>query len=62
MHDLHRRTPRQIAKDKASYLLDLVVAEPTEYSWSSIRETLAELYDEAGMSSISQFVKGRAES
>ena len=48
----------QIAKDRASYLLDLAVVSPEEYSWESVREPLAELYTKAGMGSIAAFVKG----
>ena len=50
------RTPQQIAKDRTSYLLDLAVAAPEEYSWASIRPELAELYREADMQSVAAFV------
>lgn len=53
---MEERTPQQIAKDRASYLLDLTVASPDDYSWSSVRPQLADLYREAGMSSIADFV------
>lgn len=54
---MEQRTPQEIAKDRASYLLDLAVAQPEEYSWESIRPDLADLYREAGMSSIGAFVE-----
>ena len=54
---VEQRTPQEIAKDRASYLLDLAVAQPEEYSWESIRPDLAALYREAGMSSIGTFVE-----
>ena len=57
---MEKRTPQQIAKDRASYLLDLVVAAPSDYSWQSIRAELAELYRQADMPSIATFVDGEA--
>ena len=33
----------EVAKDRASYLLDLAVAAPTEYTWAGLRADLAEL-------------------
>ena len=53
---MEQRTPAQIAKDRASYLLDLVVASPGEYSWEGVRAELASLYRAAGMPSIATFV------
>lgn len=53
---MEKRSPQQIAKDRASYLLDLVVACPEEYSWQGVRGGLAELYAEADMGSIGAFV------
>ena len=53
---MENRTPQQIAKDRASYLLDLVVAAPDEYSWEGVRAELAELYRQADMASIAAFV------
>jgi len=53
---MEKRTPQQIAKDRASYLLDLVVAAPDEFSWLSCRAQLAKYYLEAGMSQLAQFV------
>jgi len=53
---MENRTPQQIAKDRASYLLDLVVAAPDEYSWESVRAELADLYRQADMASIGTFV------
>ena len=53
------RTPKEIAKDRASYLLDLVVAAPEEYQWASIRPELAALYREADMATIADFVSGQ---
>jgi len=53
---MEKRTPQQIAKDRASWLLDLAVAQPDEYSWESTREQLAELYTEAELPSIASFV------
>ena len=32
-NNMETRTPQQVAKDRASYLLDLVVAAPSDYSW-----------------------------
>jgi len=58
---MEKRTPSEIAKDRASYLLDLAVVSPEEYSWESVREPLAELYTKAGMGSIAAFVKGPSE-
>ena len=51
-----KRSPKDVAKDRASYLLDLAVAKPEEFSWASIRAPLAELYREADMASIARFV------
>ena len=51
-----QRTPQEIARDRASYLLDLAVAAPDEYSWQSMRKDLGSLYMEAGMGSIAKFV------
>lgn len=49
----------QVALDRAAWLLDVCVAEKswTKDSWEDIRENLAELYDEAGMSSLATFVR-----
>lgn len=55
---METRSPKEIAKDRASYLLDLVVAQPDLFQWASIRERLAALYEEADMSSIASFVRG----
>jgi hypothetical protein len=55
---MEKRTPQQIAKDRATWLLDLVVAAPDEYSWQSTRAELAELYTQADMASIGAFVRG----
>jgi hypothetical protein len=55
---MENRTPQQIAKDRASYLLDLVVAAPDEYSWAGIRAELAGHYRAAGMGQIADFVSG----
>lgn len=57
---MEKRSPQQIAKDRASYLLDLVVAAPDEYSWQSVREELATRYREADMNSIAAFVSAPA--
>ena len=46
---MEKRTPQQIAKDRATYVMDLVVAAPEEYQWSSTRETIAELVRMAGV-------------
>jgi hypothetical protein len=54
---METRSSQQIAKDRASYLLDLVVAAPEQYSWESIRQELSSLYREAEMTSIASFVK-----
>lgn len=54
---MEKRTPQQIAKDRASYLLDLVVAQPDEYSWEGCREQLAAHYTEAGMAGLAAFVR-----
>lgn len=35
-------------QDRASYLMDLVVAQPEQYTWSSCREQLAAYYMEVG--------------
>lgn len=51
-----KRTPQEIARDRASYLLDLVVAVPSEYSWEAVRGDLAALYREANLQSIGDFV------
>ena len=53
---METRTPKEIAKDKASYLLDLAVASPDDYSWEAIRPELAALYREADMNSVASFV------
>ena len=44
---MDKRTKEQVALDKASYLLDLAVASPDDYSWESIRPELQQLYTEA---------------
>ena len=54
------RSPKEIAKDRASWLLDLAVAEPGEYSWTTVRPELAQRYTEADMGSIADFVRGPA--
>lgn len=54
---MEKRTPQQIAKDRASYVLDLVVAAPEDYSWESIRDEIAGLYREADMSSIADLIQ-----
>ena len=59
-NNMETRSPQQVAKDRASYLLDLVVADPSTYSWESIRPDLAARYEEAGMKSIASWVAGRA--
>ena len=51
---LHHRG--EVAKDRASYLLDLAVAAPTEYTWAGLRADLAELYRAAGTPSVADFV------
>ena len=53
---MEERTPQQVAKDQASYVLDLVVAAPDEYDWQSVRAELAELYTAAEMKTIAAFV------
>ena len=53
---MEQRSPKDIAKDRASYLLDLAVAAPGDFSWESIRAPLAERYREAGMNSVARFV------
>ena len=53
---MDKRTPQEIAKERASFLLDLVVAQPDGYSYSGCREELAQLYTEAGMSALAGFV------
>ena len=49
-----------LLQDRASYLLDLVVAAPEEYSWEGVRPELAGLYREADQASIATFVAGAA--
>jgi len=58
---MEKRSSQQIAKDRASYLLDLVVAAPDEYSWEGVRNELASLYREADMTSIATFVSAPKE-
>ena len=55
---VEQRSPKEIAKDRASYELDLVVAAPEDFSWESARAPLAERYTEADMASIATFVRG----
>ena len=57
---MEQRTPQEIAKDRASYVLDLAVAAPEEYSWEGVRGELAELYEAADMASIGAFVSAPA--
>ena len=57
---MEKRSPQQIAKDRASYVLDLAVAAPEEYSWEGMRGELAELYEQADMASIGAFVSAPA--
>jgi hypothetical protein len=54
---VEKRSPQQIAKDRASYVLDLAVAAPEQYSWEGLREELADLYEQADMKSIAAFVR-----
>ena len=53
---MEKRSPQQIAKDRASYVLDLAVAAPEEYAWEGMRSELADLYEQADMKSIAAFV------
>ena len=53
---MEKRSPQQIAKDRASYVLDLAVAAPEEYTWEGMRSELADLYEQADMKSIAAFV------
>jgi len=53
---MEKRSPQQIAKDRASYVLDLCVAAPEEYSWEGTRAQLADLYEQADMKSIAAFM------
>lgn len=57
---MEKRSPQEIAKDRASYVLDLAVAAPEEYSWEGMRGELAELYEQANMGSIGAFVSAPA--
>mmetsp|Transcript_43733 Transcript_43733/g.72684 ORF Transcript_43733/g.72684 Transcript_43733/m.72684 type:complete len:358 (-) Transcript_43733:403-1476(-) len=54
---MEERSPEEVALDRASYVLDLVVAQPNRYTWSAIRPQLAELYIEGGMSSFATFIQ-----
>mmetsp|Transcript_21889 Transcript_21889/g.47119 ORF Transcript_21889/g.47119 Transcript_21889/m.47119 type:complete len:344 (-) Transcript_21889:141-1172(-) len=51
-----KRTPKQIATQRASALLDLAVAATDRYTWACIREQLAELYRDAGLGAFATFV------
>ena len=51
-----KRTPQEIAKERASFLLDLVIAAPEAYSYAACRQELAELYTEAEDASLAAFV------
>jgi len=51
-----KRTPQQVATQRASALLDLAVAAPDRYTWCSMREELAELYREADLEAFATFV------
>ena len=51
-----KRTPQEIAKERASFLLDLVIAAPEAYSYAACRQELAELYTEAEEASLAAFV------
>ena len=53
---MDKRSPQEIAKERASYLLDLVVAQPDDYSYKGTRAELAELYSEAEMGAFATFV------
>jgi len=53
---IDKRTPQQIAMERASYLLDLVVAAPDRYSWASTRSELRERYTDAGYAALAGFV------
>ena len=49
-------TPQEVAKERASFLLDLVIASPEAYSYAACRQELAELYTEAEDASLAAFV------
>ena len=51
-----KRTPQEIAKDRATYLLDLAVAQPADYTYAEMRRELSELYGEAQMGAFATFV------
>ena len=51
-----KRTPQEVAKERASFLLDLVIAQPEAYSYGACREELAQLYTEAELTPLAAFV------
>lgn len=51
-----KRTPQEVAKERASFLLDLVIAQPEAYSYAACRQELAQLYTEAEEVPLAAFV------
>ena len=51
-----KRTTQEIAKDRATYLLDLAVAQPADYTYGALRRELREHYSEAEMGAFATFV------
>jgi len=51
-----KRTTQEIAKDRATYLLDLAVAQPADYTYGALRRELSEHYSEAEMGAFATFV------
>jgi len=53
---MEERSPQQICKDRATYVMDLVVAAPETHDWTSTRPKLASLYKEAEMGAVASFI------
>lgn len=53
---MDQRTPQQIAKDRATYVMDLAVAAPHTHTWASTRESIAALYTQADMVAVATFI------
>jgi len=51
-----KRTPQQIASQRASAMLDLVVAAPEQHSWKSVRRDLADCYRSAELEAFATFI------
>ncbi len=54
---MDKRSATQVSKDKASFLLDLCVVAPDEYTYESTRDELVRLYREAQLSSFADFIE-----